>query len=112
MTLKVIGSNYLTVGYTLGDFFQAYVQHRAFNSRRAAAAAGVGIRREYLTFQVPCEGIGCGPEKLMYSVGIRGFGLLRRANSRRNGFKVGTYAGYIPYVQHPVVSVSLTVGGF
>lgn len=74
---------------------------------------GVGLRHELLTFQIPCESlVFCGPEKRVYSVGFRAFGLVRDGVSTRFGMKLGVFAGYIPYVQHPVVSLSLTAGGF
>ena len=113
VTAKLFKRNYLTLGYTLGDIFQGYLQHRAFNSNEVAASVGIGGRREYLTYQVPCENIlGCGPEKLVYSIGIRGFGLIRDHNTTRLGMKTSVYAGYIPYVRRPVVSIAISLGGF
>ena len=119
-TAKVFRRNYVTVGMTgyKRDFgssgiFQAYLQHRAINRGAFAAAVGVGGRHEILMVSEGCENLmGCWYDTRVASVGVRGFALLRSPNSARTGFKLSGYVGYIPYVDQPIASVSVTAGGF
>jgi hypothetical protein len=113
VTAKLKGRNYVTAGYSVGHLLQGYVQHRAFNSRYVAAAVGVGGRTEWLALSVPCEAFfGCGPERRVASIGVRGLGLLRPDGAPPAGILVAVYAGYVPYVRRPLLSLSFIIGNY
>jgi len=109
-TLKIRGRNYLTVGYSGPGQVQAFLLHRTVNRSPLGAALGIGGRYEQYSydgdfmFDIDTERVA--------SIGGRGFVTLRENGDREGGLKVGTYAGYAPRLNRPVLSLTLTVGRF
>lgn len=109
-TLKIRGRNYLTVGYSAPNQGQVFLQHRAFNSPRFGAAVGVGGRYERYAFGG--DHLFAIEEAGVASVGTQLFGVLREKMDQQGGIKFGTYAGYAPRLDCPVVSLTVTLGTF
>jgi len=109
-TLKVWGRTYFTVGYSGPGQWQAVLLHRAFNRPSVGAAVGVGGRYEQyahagdFTFDIDTERGA--------SLGARGFIILREDGDRTGGIKLGTYAGYAPRLNTPILSLTVTAGRF
>lgn len=109
-TLKVLGRTYVTVGYSGPGQVQAFLLHRTFNSSPVGAAVGVGARYEEYAhdgdfmFDIDTE--------RATSLGARGFVILREDGDRTGGIKLGTYAGYAPRLNTPVLSLTVTAGRF
>ena len=107
-TAKLWGRNYATVALSAGAQ-QVFVQRRTYNSPRVGAAVGFGYRREMFLFN--------GPGNMAFtsldidSFGIRGFVLHRSDDASGQAIKLGTYIGFIPSLDRPIVGVTLTAGG-
>lgn len=111
-TAQVWKRNYLTASVSAPGQGQVFAQHRAYNSEQVGAAVGVGLRRAAFTFDVPSECM-CRIESTgVNSFGARGFAVLRAAGDRGGGIRVGVYAGYMPELKRPTMSVTLTAGRF
>lgn len=111
-TLKLWDRNYLTAAVSAPGQGQLFLQHRTFNSPSIGAAFGVGYQRDAFTFDVPSECMCRIESKGVDSFGVRGFAILRSGGDTGGGLKVGTYLGYMPTLERPVLSITLTAGRF
>ena len=109
-TLKIRGRNYLTLGYSALNQGQVFLLHRTVNSSLFGAAVGVGGRYERYAFG-GSYGLAIETEHVA-SVGTRIFGLFRVEGDPGGGIRLGTYVGYAPELERPVVSLTLTMGEF
>lgn len=109
-TVQLRGRNYLTAGYSVPNQGQVFLLHRTVNSPQVGAAVGIGGRYEQYAFS---EGYGLSIDmEEVASIGTRGFILLRDRGDTKGGIKAGTYVGYVPELNSPVVALTLTVGRF
>jgi hypothetical protein len=112
-TMRVWGRSYMTVAVSWPGQVQGYVQHRLLNTASVSAAAGIGYRRDLLTFLPPCGNFCFDVEtRSLHSVGARGLLFYQAVNDKQGGLQLGIYAGYAPQVKRPLIDVTLTVGVF
>jgi hypothetical protein len=111
-TVQVWGRNYVTAGVSAPQGGQVFLQHRTYDSRRVGVAVGLGWRRDSFSLSAPCAGMGCFDfaSHEINSVGARSFAMIRAEGAARSGIKIGAYGGYVPALDSPVLSVSLTIG--
>lgn len=113
-TVQLWERNYLTASYSVPGSGRVFLQHRVYNSSLAGIALGVGYRRESFPLAGPCSGILCFNHETrgVNSIGARTFAILREENATDEGVKLSAQAGYAPALKAPMVSFSLSVGGF
>lgn len=109
-TAKIRGRNYLTIGYSAPRQAQAFLQHRVFNSPRIGAVVGVGGRYDRYAFGG--SSILAIEAEHVASIGTRIFGVFREKRDTEGGIEFGTYVGYAPRINRPVVSLTLALGRF
>lgn len=112
-TIRMWGPNYMTAAVSWPGQVQGYVQHRWLDNASVKAAAGVGYRRDLLTFLPPCGNFCFDVEtRPVHSVGARGLLFYQAENDKQGGLQLGVYAGYTPQVKRPVIDITLTVSVF
>jgi hypothetical protein len=119
VTWQLRGRNYVTVALSITGvegkppLGQLYLQHRALNSPYLAGAVGLGARHELLAYpNDSTHPLGGTSTARVASAGVRGFLILRGGRGSRSGISISSYAGFMPRLKEPIVSATLTVGGF
>ncbi len=98
-TFRLWHRNYLTAGLSAPGRGQLFLQHRAFNSR-SVGAVGLGYQRISLNLESAD------------SFGVRGFAIFGGYGGTGGGIKIGTYAGYMPVLERPILALTLTMGSY
>ncbi len=110
-TFRLWDRNYLTAGWSAPGRGQLFLLHRAFNSRSVGAAVGLGYQRISLNLETNYSCV-CFHAKSVGSFGVRGFAILRGHGGTGGGIKIGTYAGYMPILERPILALTLTMGSY
>lgn len=113
-TVQVWERNYLMASYSVPGSGRVFLQHRTYNSSLVGLALGLGYRRESFPLSAPCSGVLCfdHESRAVNSFGARSFAILREENAIGEGVKLSAYAGYIPELNAPLFSFSVSLGGF
>lgn len=111
-TVQVWGRNYVTAAVSAPQGTQVILQHRTYSSRRIGVAVGFGWRRDSFSLSAPCAGMVCFEldSSEINSVGVRSFAIIRAEGGTGSGIKIGAYGGYVPALDSPLFSLSLTIG--
>jgi len=105
--------NYFTASVSASGGTEMILHHRTFNSPYVGASLGLAFRHEKVYFSagsgagIPAfDGVGIN------SVGLRAIGIYRTAPTDSGVLHGGLYVGYAPRYRQPIVSLSVSFGGF
>jgi len=111
---KLWQRNYLTASASAYGGWQVILHHRTLNSPHFGATFGLALRqdRQYYFSTSEVISFDAGVPVLINSIGIRAVGIFRSDPTISGDWYAGVYLGYAPRYQRPIVSLSVSFGGF
>ncbi|MFA5670121.1 MAG: hypothetical protein WC967_12845 [Balneolaceae bacterium] len=105
-SIKLWGRNYLTAAYSISQHGQLYVQHRAFNNPEYGISLGLGYQSSEFTFD---DGLFSLKSNNLNAFGMRGFVIIRDELGTSQ-MKFGSFVGYAPLINQPIIQFTLSFG--